>query len=180
MRRYSLPALAALMALTAAACSTSPDTPDTDAAPSSPPERPTATGSATQPPPPEHTRKTEPPAPSAADGQNTDACTDGNCEITVTKPVTIRFQGPDGTAATLSVTEVGPDKIEYEVKSGNGQSKGGASGPGQGCITVLRSNGSGNSCGGLADTRPSAQPDAVVIQATTGANGTARLHIVSP
>ncbi|WP_399888121.1 hypothetical protein ACGH7X_24995 [Streptomyces sp. BBFR51] len=180
MRRYSLPALAALTALTAltaAACSKSPDT---DAAPSSPPERPTATSSATQSPPPEHTRKPEPPAPSAADGRNTDACTDGNCEITVTKPVTIRFKGPDGTAATLSVTEVGPDKIEYEVKSGNGQSKGGASGAGQGCITVLRPNGSGNSCGGLPGTRPSAQPNAVVIQATTGANGTALLHIVTP
>ncbi|MFJ8188674.1 hypothetical protein ACIQ8D_02565 [Streptomyces sp. NPDC096094] len=119
------------------------------------------------------------PSVSAADGYDASACTDGNCEIAVSKPVTVRLQGPGGPA-TLSVTEVGPNKIEYTVKSGNGQSKGGASGPGQGCITALRENGSGNSCGGLSGTRPSAQPDAVVIQATTGTDGTALLHIVSP
>lgn len=156
-------ALAVLTAITTAACNGS-DTPD--AAPPAPTERTT-----TSPAPS--------PSVSAADGRNTAACTDGNCEIAVTEPVTIRFQGPAGQA-TLSVTEVGPNKIEYAVKSGNGQSKGGASGPGSGCITVLRKNGSGNSCGGLSSTRPSAQPDAVVIQATTGADGTALLRMVSP
>ncbi|MFF2251468.1 hypothetical protein [Streptomyces sp. NPDC058142] len=93
--------------------------------------------------------------------------------------MTIRFKGPAGPA-TLSVTEVGPNKVEYTVKSGSGRSQGGASGPGQGCITVLRSNGGGNSCSGLGDAaRPSPQPDAVVIQATTGEDGTAILRIVS-
>ncbi|MFI6931921.1 hypothetical protein [Streptomyces sp. NPDC050287] len=55
-----------------------------------------------------------------------------------------------------------------------------ASGPGQGCITVLRSHGSGNSCGGLGKAgRPGPQPDAVVIQAAAGEDGTALVHIVS-
>ncbi|MFH9731276.1 hypothetical protein [Streptomyces sp. NPDC017260] len=116
---------------------------------------------------------------SAADGHDPRACSDGNCEIAVSEPVTVRFQGPGGPA-TLSVTEVGPDRIEYTVKSANGRTQGGASGPGQGCVTVLRDNGSGNSCGGLSGTRPSAQPDAVVIQATTGPDGTALLRMVAP
>lgn len=115
---------------------------------------------------------------SAADGHDIGACADGNCEIAVSGPVTVRFKGPAGPA-TLSVTEVGLNKVAYTVKSGNGQSKDGASGSGQGCITVLRSNGSGNSSGGLGDARPSAQPDAVVIQVAAGEEGTAILHIVS-
>lgn len=160
------PALTILTILTLTACNSS--------------EEPAAA-----PPPSTHSHPDpESPSPSpsasAADGDDAAACTDGNCEITVTKPVTIRLEGPDGSPTTLSVTEVGPNKIEYEVKSGNGQSKGGASGKGQGCLTVLRANGSGNSCGPLRDTRPAAQQDAVVIQATTSADGTATLHVVSP
>ncbi|GAB2878805.1 hypothetical protein GCM10027074_53840 [Streptomyces deserti] len=119
------------------------------------------------------------PSVSAADGQDIRACADGNCEVAVSDPVTVRFQGPAGPA-TLSVTEVGSNEVEYTVQSGSGRSKGGAGGPGQGCITVLRANGSGNSCGGLGDAvRPSAQPGAVVIQMATGEDGTAILHVVS-
>ncbi|WP_218004624.1 hypothetical protein [Microtetraspora niveoalba] len=77
------------------------------------------------------------------------------------------------------MTEVGPNRVEYTVNSGNGQSNGGASGPGQGCITVLRRNGSSNFCGRLPGARPSPQPDAVVIQVATGRDGTAILAIVS-
>ncbi|MGY0065462.1 hypothetical protein ACWZEH_01175 [Streptomyces sp. QTS137] len=50
--------------------------------------------------------------------------------------MTIRFDAPAGRTA-LSVPEVGPDEIEYELKSGNGRSAGGAEGRGQGCLTVL-------------------------------------------
>ncbi|WP_399942336.1 hypothetical protein ACGH52_24465 [Streptomyces sp. BBFR25] len=168
----SKPALAALTALTAlattAACSTTHRT--DDEAPPTPRNRPTTS----RPAP-------EPPSPSPADGTDTRACTDGNCEMAVTEPVTIRFRAPgDAGRATLSVTKVGPNEIEYEVKSGNNRSSGGAKGPGQGCLTYLRERGSGNSCGTLAPARPSPQPGAVVIQATTGKNGTALLHIVSP
>ncbi|MGC9495193.1 hypothetical protein [Streptomyces sp. WG7] len=163
-------ALAVLTVLTVAACG-GPDEPD--AAPASPPDRPTASRSAPQ------SASAEPgPSVSAADGHDADACTDGNCEIAVTKPVTIHFQGPGGPA-TLSVTEVGPNKIEYSVKSGNGQSKGGASGPGQGCVMTLRENGSGTSCGALSHTRPSPQPDSVVMQATTTEHGSVLLRLIS-
>lgn len=160
---------AALSALTLTACSNS-DEPD--ATPSTPPNGPTAPHPTTQPPPV--------PVPSAADGADTGACTDGNCEIAVTKPVTIHFPAPGGGRTTLSVTEVGPNRIEYEVKSANGQSNAGASGPGQGCLTYLRENGSGNSCGRLGTTRPTARPNTVTIQATTTTTGTGILHIVSP
>ncbi|WP_180990581.1 hypothetical protein [Streptomyces malaysiensis] len=118
------------------------------------------------------------PSVSAADGRDAAACADGNCEIAVSEPVTVRFKGPAGPA-TLSVTEVGPNKVEYTVKSSGGRSQGEASGPGQGCITVLRDHGSANSCGRLGKDRPAAQPNAVVIQMTAGEDGTAILHIVS-
>ncbi|WHX22463.1 hypothetical protein QFW82_38290 [Streptomyces malaysiensis subsp. malaysiensis] len=118
------------------------------------------------------------PSVSAADGRDAGACADGNCEIAVSEPVTVRFKGPAGPA-TLSVTEVGPNKVEYTVQSSGGRSQGEASGPGQGCITVLRDHGSANSCGRPGKDRPAAQPNAVVIQMTAGEDGTAILHIVS-
>lgn len=166
-RRVTGITLAALVALAVSGCG-STDNADDTSSPSRQVSKPTS--------PPSSSAQ---PSVSAADGRDVRACADGNCEIAVTGPVTIRFKGPAGPA-TLSVTEVGPNKVEYTVKSGSGRSQGGARGPGQGCITVLRSNGGGNSCGGLDDTaRPSPQPDAVVIQATTGEDGTAILHIVS-
>ncbi|CAM5591939.1 hypothetical protein GCM10010390_78260 [Streptomyces mordarskii] len=118
------------------------------------------------------------PSVSAADGRDVAACADGNCEIAVSGPVTVRFTSPAGPA-TLSVTEVGPNKVEYTVKSGDGRSQGGASGPGQGCITVLRDHGSSNSCGRVGTMRPAAQPGAVVILMAAGEDGTAILRIVS-
>ncbi|NEB19596.1 hypothetical protein [Streptomyces coelicoflavus] len=165
--RAGLTTLAALTALTTAACSTTHDPNDE---PPTPRTRPTTS----------HHPAPGPPSPSAADGTDVSACADADCEITVTKPVTLHFPAQGGSGrATLSVTEVGPYKIEYEVKAGNNRSKGGATGPGQGCLTYLRAHGSGNSCGPLAPTRPSPQPDAVVIQATTSADGPALLRIVS-
>ncbi|MFC8310390.1 hypothetical protein ACFUMJ_07490 [Streptomyces olivaceus] len=163
-------ALAALTALTLAACS-STDEPD--------PAPPTPSNRTQAPHPTAGSPESPAPAP-AADGQDPDACTDGNCEITVTKPVTLHFPAPGGGRATLSVTEVGRNKIEYEVKSANGQSKAGASGPGQGCLTYLRENGTGNSCGPLTTTHPTPQPDTVTIQTTTTPTGPGLLRIVSP
>ncbi len=116
----------------------------------------------------------------AADGHDVGACADGTCEIAVSKPVSFRFKGPEGPA-TLSVTEVGANKIEYTVVSGSGSVGGGATGRGQGCVTVLRANGGSNSCGGLGPdaARPSPQPHAVVIQVVPGEDGTAILDMVS-
>ncbi|MFJ4329909.1 MULTISPECIES: hypothetical protein [unclassified Streptomyces] len=174
--RAALMALAALTALTTTACSSTHETDDEP--PRTPRTHPTTSRPAAEPASPSPSPS---PTSAAADGTDPGACTDGNCEIAVTEPVTVRFQAPgDAGRATLSVTKVGPNEIEYEVKSGNNRSSGGASGPGQGCVTYLRAHGSGNSCGTLAPTRPSPQPDAVVIQATTATDGTALLHIVSP
>ncbi|MFH9004118.1 hypothetical protein ACH4E5_12865 [Streptomyces afghaniensis] len=173
LRRSGVVLAALIVALTAVAgCGSDSDEP-AKASPSAPGERPSKADPAKRPEP------TPKPSVSAADGRDITACADGNCEIAVSEPVKIPFKGPRGPA-TLSVTEVGPNAIAYTVKSGNGQSKGSASGPGQGCITVLRSNGSGNSCGGVGTAgRPSPQPGAVVIQAATGEDGTAVLQLVS-
>ncbi|MFE2458372.1 hypothetical protein [Streptomyces sp. NPDC059402] len=168
--RAALTTLTALTALTTAACS-STDTQGTDEAPPTPRTRPTTA----------HHPTPEPPPPSAADGTDLNACADGDCEITVTKPVTLDFPAPGGSGrATLSVTEAGPNKIEYEVRSGDNSSRGAATGPGQGCLTYLSEHGSGNSCCTLDNTRPSPRPDTVVIQATTSTDGTTLLHVVSP
>ncbi|MFI8306060.1 hypothetical protein ACIF80_21970 [Streptomyces sp. NPDC085927] len=119
------------------------------------------------------------PSAPAADGRDPAACADGDCEITVSGPVTIRFDGPAGST-TLSVSEVGPDRIEYEVTSGNGRSAGGAEGRGQSCRTVLRAGGSGTSCGGIGDDGPpGARPGTVIVQVAPGADGTALLRVVS-
>ncbi|MFD5965121.1 hypothetical protein ACFW5W_02180 [Streptomyces sp. NPDC058783] len=167
--RAALATLAALTALTTTACDSGTHEPDE--APPTFRNGPTAS----HPPTP------EPPPPSAADGTDPSACADGDCEIKVTEPVTLHFPAPGGSGrATLSVTEVGPNKIEYEVKSGNNSSRGAATGPGQGCLTYLREHGSGNSCGTLDHTRPSSRPATVVIQATTSTDGTTLLHVVSP
>ncbi|MFJ9030966.1 hypothetical protein ACIRQP_21035 [Streptomyces sp. NPDC102274] len=168
--------LAALATLTVAGCGGSDQT---DGVPS--PHGRTSKSPSVQPSSaqPSSAQPSVKPSVSAADGHDVGACADGNCEIAVTEPVTFPFKGPAGPA-TLSVTEVGPNKVAYTVKSDNGQSKGGATGPGQGCITVLRGNGSGNSCGRLGDAaRPRPQAHVVVIQAATGEDGTALLHIVS-
>ncbi|MDQ8705490.1 hypothetical protein RCO28_23760 [Streptomyces sp. LHD-70] len=125
-------------------------------------------------------RPTPSPTPSltAEDGHDIKACADADCEVLISEPVEVSFDGPGGKAA-LSVTEVGPDKVAYTVKSANGRSRGSASGPGQGCLTVLRENGSGNSCGRVGTAAPEAQPDAVVVQLAAGEDGTALLHLVS-
>ncbi|MFF2161918.1 hypothetical protein ACFVWP_14550 [Streptomyces sp. NPDC058175] len=171
-------ALAATVALAVSGCG-STDNADDTSSPSRQGSKPASAPSASAQPSASTPSASAQPSVSAADGRDVRACADGNCEVAVTGPVTIRFKGPAGPA-TLSVTEVGPNKVEYTVKSGSGRSQGGASGPGQGCITVLRSNGGGNSCSGLGDAaRPSPQPDAVVIQATTGEDSTAILRIVS-
>ncbi len=139
---------------------------------SSTPDEPPATPATSAAP------EASPSSPPPADGRDVGACADGDCDVAVSAPVTVRFEGPAGKA-TLTVTEVGPDKIEYTVKSGNGVANGGASGPGNGCVTVLRANGSGTSCGGVPDGAPGPQADAVVIRLATGPDGTARLHLVS-
>jgi hypothetical protein len=166
--------LAALLTLlTATGCGGS-DEPD-EASESSP------GGSGAPTPDPPRTSAPASPSPSAADGRSVAACEDGDCQILVTEPVTVRFRTPSGATATLQVTEVGPNEVAYTLKSGQGQAKGSARGAGQGCVTAFRANGSGTSCGGMGDgAKPSPVPDAVVIQAATGGDGTARLDIVSP
>ncbi|MET8211320.1 hypothetical protein ABZT51_35920 [Streptomyces sp. NPDC005373] len=175
-RRAAGIVLAAGVALTVGGCG-STDKAEHESSASQTPKAPSSKAPSSKNPSPRPSSAQ--PSVSAADGRDVGACADGNCEIAVSKPVTFRFKGPAGPA-TLSVTEVGPNKVEYTIKSGNSQSTGGATGSGQSCITVLRSNGGGNSCSGQGDAaRPSPQPDAVVIQTVTSENGTAILRIVS-
>ncbi|MGY0060291.1 hypothetical protein ACWY4P_27735 [Streptomyces sp. LZ34] len=117
------------------------------------------------------------PAVTAADGSNPEACTDGNCEIAVSKPVTIRFELPDGPAK-LSLTKVGKNEVGYKVTSGNSKTSGEASGDGSGCVAVFRSGGGSSSCG-VAGAPPDKVDGAVVLQVVAGAGGTAILRLIS-
>ncbi|WP_189324159.1 hypothetical protein [Streptomyces flaveus] len=121
------------------------------------------------------------PTVTAADGTDPGACTDGNCEIVVSKPVTINFKIPDGPAE-LSVTKVGKNEVDYKVTQGtstNGSSAGGtASGEGSGCTTFFYSNGSGTQCG-AAGKPPAKEAGTVALQLVPGPDGTAILRLVS-
>lgn len=110
-RRVAGIAFAAMVALAVGGCGSTDNADDTSS--------PSRHSSKPAPAPPSSAQ----PSVSAAYGRDVRACADGNCEIAVTGPVTFRFKGPAGPA-TLSVTEVGPNKVEYTVKSGNGRSKG--------------------------------------------------------
>ncbi|GAA5051872.1 hypothetical protein HNP84_006367 [Thermocatellispora tengchongensis] len=117
------------------------------------------------------------PAVTAADGSDPEACTDGNCEIAVSEPVTIRFEIPDGPAK-LTLTKVGENEVGYKVTSANSRASGEASGDGSGCVVVFYSGGSSSSCG-RAGKPPRERKGAVVLQVVAGAEGTAILRLVS-
>ncbi|MDX3228398.1 hypothetical protein [Streptomyces sp. ME19-01-6] len=130
---------------------------------------------------PSHATSSPAPEVTAADGSDTDACTDGNCEIAVSEPVTIRIKLPDGPAK-LSLTKVGKNAVGYKVTSGNGktggETSGEASGDGSGCVAVFRGGGSSSSCG-AAGAPPDKVDGAVVLQVVAGSGGTAILRLVS-
>ncbi|MGW7350719.1 hypothetical protein [Streptomyces sp. NPDC054784] len=132
---------------------------------------------ATDPAAPESARPGAEPSVTAADGDDTAACADGDCEIAVTRPVTFPFEGPAGRAR-LALTKVGADEVEYTVTGGGGGTvKGGAGGPGSGCVSVLRSGGAGTSCGGVGAV-PEAEDGTVVLQVASGSDGTAVVTLV--
>ncbi|MEU5031148.1 hypothetical protein [Streptomyces milbemycinicus] len=158
--------LATVAALAAAGCGDSDEGTDT--------AKPSSSHAPRSPSP---TTSSPSPAVTAADGGNPEACADGNCEIAVTKPVTIRIKLPGGPAK-LSLTKVGKNAVDYKVTSGNGKTSGGASGDGSGCVAVFRSGGSSSSCG-MAGPPPDKVDGAVVLQVVAGADGTAILRLVS-
>ncbi|MGI5199848.1 hypothetical protein ACQEVY_40465 [Streptomyces sp. CA-288835] len=121
------------------------------------------------------------PTVTAADGTDTGACADGNCEIAVSKPVTFDIKIPDGPAK-LSVTKVGEYEVGYKVTHGTskngGSARGSASGKGSGCVTYFYENGSGTQCGGAAG-RPEKEAGTVALQMLSGPDNTAILRLVS-
>ncbi|MEU0743313.1 hypothetical protein [Streptomyces sp. NPDC006134] len=165
--------LLALLGLTAAGCGGSGES---SGGATPPPSRPD--GRSTSGPPPAAS-----PSPSgeAADGDDIGACGDGNCEVLVTEPVTVRFEGPDGPVK-LSVTKVGRNEIGYtatsETGAGGGQVSGETSGAGHGCTAVLTSAGGTGFCGPVG-APPRERAGAVVIHLEPGGDGAAVLRIIS-
>jgi hypothetical protein len=64
-----------------------------------------------------------PPAVAAAEPPSTDvaACYDGSCTLRLTGPVEIPLDGRAGHTG-LSVSEVGPHSVAFQVRSGTGRS----------------------------------------------------------
>ncbi|NSC20105.1 hypothetical protein FM076_02325 [Streptomyces albus subsp. chlorinus] len=118
------------------------------------------------------------PSVTAADGSDPRACSDGNCEIAVSEPVTVRFEIA-GRSAKLSLSEVGRNKVAYKVTSGSSRTSGEAGGEGSGCVAVFRSGGSSSSCGAAGEEPPEKVDGAVVLQVASGPDGTAVLRLVS-
>ncbi len=122
------------------------------------------------------------PTVTAADGTDTGACADGNCEITVSKPVTFDIKIPAGPTK-LSVTKVGKNEVGFKVTHGTskngGSTSGTASGKGNGCTTYFHSNGSGTQCG-AAGGPPTKEVGTVALQVVPSPDGTAILRLVSP
>ncbi|WP_437013582.1 hypothetical protein [Streptomyces sp. enrichment culture] len=161
--------LLALLALTAAGCGGSGESPGASPAPSRP------DGRSTSGPPPAASPS---PSVTASDGDDLRACEDGRCEVLVTEPVTVRFEGPAGPVR-LSVTRVGRNGIAYTATgAGGGQVSGETSGAGSGCTAVLTPGGGTGFCG-PAGTPPRGRAGAAVIHLESGGDGAAVLRIVS-
>jgi hypothetical protein len=64
-----------------------------------------------------------PPAVASAQPPGTDVgtCADGTCTLTVSGPVEIRFDRGMGATA-LSITDVGPYAVTFQMRSGSGRS----------------------------------------------------------
>jgi hypothetical protein len=90
--------------------------------------------------------------PSAQDGANYNACLGGDCEVAVSKPVTITLSDSPVDAGPLMVQKVSADSVEVRMALPAGPSltvtiK-------KGCTTAFY----GNNASGLADTSCSGEP----------------------
>lgn len=153
------PALAALALLALAGCGGPAPAPPRTSAPATPRTSAPAT----------------PPPPATADARGLRACADADCEVTVAAPVDIAFAGPEGRAG-LTVTEAGRAAVGYRLVSGEGHTRGSATGPGSACWAVLSAGGSSGGCGPGAPA-PTAAPGTVALHLAATGDGTAVVRI---
>jgi hypothetical protein len=90
--------------------------------------------------------------PSAQDGTNYKACLGGNCEIAVSKPVTITLSDSPVDAGPFTVQKVNADSVEVRMTLPAGPSLGATIK--KGCTTAF----SANNASGLAHTSCSGEP----------------------
>ena len=115
----------------------------------------------------------------AADGVNYAACASRSCEVTVSKPVGIRFGG--SAPGTLSITKVAPDGVDIDLTLRKGGGGSGTLKPGCSTFVFGSAGGSGSLAGPNTDCAtkpPSAQPGVVTVQLPAMIDGTAILRIV--
>ncbi|WP_086685291.1 hypothetical protein, partial [Amycolatopsis pretoriensis] len=111
-------------------------------------------------------------APTATDGSDYAACTDGTCEVRVRGPVDIPLTGQGGLHR-LSVASVTDDGIGFSTDSG-------ATGTlTPGCVLTLYENGSGSSCSSGTPQKPKPVDGVLALQIADLREGTAILRLVS-
>lgn len=118
------------LVLAMSACS-----PGNDATDQPPSPQQTASASASVTPPASTTpaEPSTPPLPTAKDGQNYKACTDGNCEVLIEKTATLTIDGKKVTATVedgyVQLVQRGPDGFQVGVSGSGGTSWGDSNGP---------------------------------------------------
>ena len=110
-----LPELAVAGATTACGGSTTAPS----ATPPSPAPTSTSASAASSSAAPPTTNTAPKPFPAAADGTNLRACADGDCEVLVTGPVTIRLAKGLGISS-LDITAVSPAGVDFRSTSPSG------------------------------------------------------------
>ncbi|SEO83110.1 hypothetical protein SAMN04489732_102319 [Amycolatopsis saalfeldensis] len=115
------------------------------------------TGSASAPPAVSKSATSSAPTqPSAKDGTNYKACLGGDCEITVSKPVTITLSDSPIDAGPFTVQKITADSVEVSMALPAGPSLGATIK--KGCTTAFYAN----NASGLAVTSCSREPDDIV------------------
>lgn len=94
----------------------------------------TGTGRPAAPSPPATVAPTVPssaataaPRPTTPEPADTAACFDGSCEITVTKPVTIRVDGDRFGFSSFTITRIGASGVTVEARAGGAYLRSGVS-----------------------------------------------------
>ncbi|NYI89682.1 hypothetical protein HNR02_003005 [Amycolatopsis endophytica] len=113
-----------------------------------------------------------PPALTAADGRDYNACADGTCEVMVDGPVDIALTGQGGLHQ-LSVAAVTADGIDFATDGG------GTGSLTPGCVSTLYENGSGSSCSSGEPEKPKPVDGVLAMQVVEVRDGIAVLRLVS-
>ncbi|MCA1655147.1 MAG: hypothetical protein LC635_01470 [Pseudonocardiaceae bacterium] len=118
------------------------------------------------------TTTTTPPAPTAQDGADFQACADGTCEVAIAGPASIPLPG-----GSLVVSAVLEDGIEFDLTSAAGGGSGSLRGY---CTATFGGGGGGMECPADGPAEPAtATPGLLTVQIRGVSDGAVVVRIVS-